>query len=163
MAAGNLQADGPSQERVMSVDVLRGFDMFWIVGGAGIVETFHEFGSNPVNAFFVNQLRHRDWEGFVFEDFIFPLFVFLVGMSVVFSVGKIVQREGKAGAYRRIFRRFVILFALGVLGGSHLSDGLDGIRLLGVPPARWPCVTSPRPSCSAIANPGTCWPPVPPC
>lgn len=131
-ALENLRADSPSEGRVVSVDVLRGFDMFWIVGGAGIVETFHDFGSNAISAFFVNQLQHRDWEGFVFEDFIFPLFVFLVGMAVVFSVGKIVQREGKVGAYRRIFRRFVLMFVLGIVGSSNFSHGLDGVRLLGV-------------------------------
>jgi predicted acyltransferase len=131
-AVENPQAGSPTEGRVISVDVLRGFDMFWIVGGAGVVETFNDFGSNPIIAFLANQLRHRDWEGFAFEDFIFPLFVFLVGMAVVFSVGKIVQREGKAGAYRRIFRRFAIIFALGIFAGSSFSDGLNGLRLMGV-------------------------------
>ena len=127
-----LRAESASDGRVISVDVLRGFDMFWIVGGAGIVETFHDFGANPVSTFFANQLQHRDWEGFVFEDFIFPLFVFLVGMAVVFSVGKIVQREGMAGAYRRIFRRSAIMFLLGILTSANFSRGLDGVRLMGV-------------------------------
>lgn len=134
IAAGleHCQKDTPSDERVVSVDVLRGFDMFWIVGGTALVYAWDDFGSNPVSAFFVNQIEHRDWDGFVFEDFIFPLFVFLVGMSVVFSVGKIVQSEGRLGAYRRIFKRFVLMFALGIFYNGGVSHGLDGLRLMGV-------------------------------
>ena len=131
-AVESPKAESASDGRVVSVDVLRGFDMFWIVGGAGIVEAFHGFGPNRVSAFFVNQLQHRDWEGFVFEDFIFPLFVFLMGMAVVFSVGRIVEHEGMKGAYRRIFRRSAIMFALGVLVSANFSHGLDGVRLMGV-------------------------------
>jgi predicted acyltransferase len=128
----NRQADVASDERVVSVDVLRGFDMFWIVGGSAIIYALDDFGSNPVIAFFANQVEHREWEGFVFEDFIFPLFAFLVGMAVVFSVGKIIQREGKVGAYRRIFKRFALMFLLGIFYNGGFSHGLDGLRLMGV-------------------------------
>ena len=72
-AMGSLPAENPSGDRVISVDVLRGFDMFWIVGGTALFWALEDFGSNPVVAFFINQIEHRDWEGFVFEDFIFPL------------------------------------------------------------------------------------------
>ncbi len=126
------RTDNPSDDRVISVDILRGFDMFWIVGGAAIVWALEEFGSNPVIAFLVNQLEHREWEGFVFEDFIFPLFVFLMGMAVVFSMGKIVEREGMAGAYRRIFRRFALMFILGIFYNGGFTHGLDGTRIMGV-------------------------------
>jgi len=129
---GNLPANSPSGDRLISVDVLRGFDMFWIVGGTALFWALDDFGSNPVISFFTNQIEHRDWEGFVFEDFIFPLFVFLVGMAVVLSVGKIVEREGVAGAYRRIFRRFAIMFALGIFYNGGIMNGLDGMRLMGV-------------------------------
>ncbi len=122
----------PLADRVMSVDVLRGFDMFWIVGGGEIVRALNQFGEHPVISFFANQLKHCDWRGLVFEDLIFPLFVFLVGMAVVFSVGKIVEREGKSGAYRRILRRFALMFLLGIFYSGGVSRGLDGVRLMGV-------------------------------
>lgn len=131
-ATGNITVDNPLEERVISVDVLRGFDMFWIVGGAAIVWALEEFGSNPVIAFLVNQLEHRDWEGFVFEDFIFPLFVFLMGMAVVFSMERVVRQGGAAGAHRRIVRRFAIMFALGIFYNGGFTRGLDGTRLMGV-------------------------------
>ena len=130
--AEKVPVENPTGERVLSVDVLRGCDMFCIVGGTALVYALDDFGRTPVSAFLVNQVEHRDWDGFVFEDFIFPLFVFLVGMSVVFSVGKIVQREGLAGAYKRIFRRTAILFLLGIFGNGGVAEGLDGMRLMGV-------------------------------
>jgi len=122
----------PLADRVMSVDVLRGFDMFWIVGGGQIVQALGKCGHNPVTDFFVRQLTHVKWEGFVFYDLIFPLFLFMVGMAVVFSVGKIVAKEGKAGAYRRILRRFVIMFVLGIVYSGGFAHGIDGVRLMGV-------------------------------
>ncbi len=131
-ADGSLQAGSLPEERVTSVDILRGFDMFWIVGGTAIVWALEDFGSNPFIAALTNQLEHRDWEGFVFEDFIFPLFVFLMGMAIVFSVGRIVQREGRLGAYRRIFKRFAIMFALGIFYNGGFTHGLDGTRIMGV-------------------------------
>ena len=122
----------PLAERVISVDVLRGFDMFWIVGGGEIVRTLDQFSGNPVVNFFATQLKHCDWRGIRFEDLIFPLFLFLLGMAIVFSVGKIVAQEGKAGAYRRILRRFAIMFLLGIVYSGGLSRGLDGVRIMGV-------------------------------
>ena len=58
--------------------------------------------------------------------------IFVVGMSVVFSIGKIVEREGKQGAHRRIFKRFALMFLLGIFYNGGVSRGLDGIRLMGV-------------------------------
>lgn len=122
----------PLADRVMSVDVLRGFDMFWIVGGGTIVRTLDKFSDNPVLGVFADQLKHCDWRGLRFEDLIFPLFLFLLGMAIVFSVGRIVEREGKVGAYRRIVKRFAIMFLLGIVYSGGLARGLDGVRIMGV-------------------------------
>jgi predicted acyltransferase len=122
----------PLADRVMSVDVLRGFDMFWIVGGGAIVRTLDKFTGNPVLNVFANQLKHCDWRGLRFEDLIFPLFLFLLGMAIVFSVGKIVEKEGKFGAYRRVFKRFALMFLLGVIYSGGLARGVDGVRIMGV-------------------------------
>ncbi len=131
-AVQTLPSLDPLADRVMSVDVLRGFDMFWIVGGGEIVRTLDQFTGNPIINFFATQLKHCDWRGLRFEDLIFPLFLFLLGMAIVFSVGKIVAKEGKAGAYRRILRRFAIMFLLGIVYSGGLSRGIDGVRIMGV-------------------------------
>ena len=83
-------AERPSPGRLVSLDALRGFDMFWIIGIDGIVEGIKNIvGEDRFNAsgplkFIANQLTHKPWEGIAFEDLIFPLFVFIVGVSIVF-------------------------------------------------------------------------------
>jgi len=110
-----------SSGRVVSIDALRGFDMFWIVGGDGIVRALARAQHGPVTDALRVQFSH-DWFGFRFYDLIFPLFVFLLGMSVVFSLRKtLAQGDGKI-PYARIFRRFLILFLLGALCDKGISD-----------------------------------------
>jgi predicted acyltransferase len=123
-----------ASRRLVSVDALRGFDMFWIVGAAGIVRAIQSLGKNPVSDFFVAQLKHKEWDGFAFEDLIFPLFVFIMGISIVFSLGKILEKEGKSGVYRRVFRRFVLMYLLGVFYYGGAANHWPDIRLVGVLP-----------------------------
>ncbi len=122
----------PPSERLMSLDALRGFDMFWIVGGAGILRALEKFSGSPVLSGIRQQLTHVEWAGFRFYDLIFPLFVFIAGVSLTFSTGKAVERSGKAGAVRRLLTRGLLLFLVGVFYSGGLSQGLDGVRWLGV-------------------------------
>lgn len=111
-----------SQARVVSVDALRGFDMFWIVGADHLARAFGKISESPAAQTFATQLTHVSWEGFRFYDLIFPLFVFMLGMSVVFSLPKYVAEKGKGAAYLRLARRFVLLFLLGALYDNGISD-----------------------------------------
>ncbi len=122
----------PVKGRIVSVDVLRGFDMFWIVGGSAFFAAFFNLTGGKLGEIIVPQFEHAHWEGFHFYDLIFPLFAFIVGMSVVFSLGKLVKREGKKAAYKRIFRRFIILYLLGIIYYGGVNHGIQNIRLLGV-------------------------------
>ena len=81
----------PVKERIVSVDVLRGFDMFWIVGGGVLFASLFKLMGGPFERIFVPQLDHAEWQGFHFYDLIFPLFAFIVGMSVVFSLEKLLK------------------------------------------------------------------------
>lgn len=108
--------------RVMSVDALRGFDMFWIVGADDLARSIGKASQHPLAQGFATQLKHVSWDGFVFYDLIFPLFVFMLGMSTVFSLPKYVEQYGKQAAYAHVFRRFVILFLLGAFRDAGLSD-----------------------------------------
>lgn len=125
----------PSTEassRLVSLDALRGFDMFWIVGGAGILRALEKFTGSPILGGLRMQLTHVDWEGFRFYDLIFPLFVFIAGVSLVFSTRKAVERGGKSAAVKRLLGRGLLLYLVGVFYSGGISDGLDGIRWLGV-------------------------------
>ncbi|MCC6699499.1 MAG: DUF5009 domain-containing protein [Candidatus Hydrogenedentes bacterium] len=108
--------------RILSVDALRGFDMFWIVGADSLCRALGEASDSGPAQFAARQLEHVPWEGFVFYDLIFPLFVFIIGMSIVFSLDKHVQQEGHAAAYKRIVRRFILLFLLGAFYDKGISD-----------------------------------------
>ena len=72
----------------MSVDALRGFDMFWIIGADSLVYALHRMSPSGPTSFLADELEHAEWEGFHFYDLIFPLFVFIVGVSLVFSLTK---------------------------------------------------------------------------
>ena len=72
-------------ERLRSLDALRGFDMFWIIGGGTVFEALAKFTNWPILNWWAKQLEHKNWEGFAFEDLIFPMFLFIAGVSLPFS------------------------------------------------------------------------------
>jgi len=117
--------------RLASLDALRGFDMFWIVGGEGIVEALDQISDTGIIRFLSEQLQHMPWAGFAFYDLIFPLFVFIVGVSLVFSLRKI-KEEGTWTVLKRVVPRAVFLYLLGVFTYGGFSTPFAGIRLLGV-------------------------------
>lgn len=118
--------------RVLSVDALRGFDMFWIVGAEEIVHALHKVRHGPFVEFVAYHLTHKPWEGVSFYDLIFPLFVFIAGISIVFSLRKILAESGKAAAFERILTRAIFLYLLGLFYYGGLSGGIEKVRLLGV-------------------------------
>ena len=78
--------------RVTSIDALRGFSMFWIVGGGTIFRSLDGIFNHSVTAFISIQLKHVEWLGFHFEDLIMPLFIFIVGVAVPFSISNRLKR-----------------------------------------------------------------------
>jgi predicted acyltransferase len=123
-------ADGT--RRLVSLDVLRGFDMFWIVGGASLVTALGSAEDGSVLARLRGQLHHVDWDGFRFYDMIFPLFVFIAGVSMVFSLSKAKENGGRAQALRRVVGRGLLLYLVGVFYSGGFKDGLENVRWLGV-------------------------------
>ncbi|UKT65895.1 DUF5009 domain-containing protein [Pedobacter mucosus] len=131
------------KQRLVSLDVLRGFDMFWIISGEGIfhglangVMAKHSLVRNPINwtiatnknlNFFENlsigisnQLHHSPWNGFTFYDLIFPLFIFISGVSMPFSYQKYFEEKDKntnssKKIYAALIKRTLILILLGVI------------------------------------------------
>ncbi|HUF62561.1 MAG TPA: DUF5009 domain-containing protein [Verrucomicrobiales bacterium] len=132
--AANSLTRGTHRARVLAIDALRGFDMFWIIGADALVHALaglrHLRAVDAVAA----QLEHVEWEGFHFYDLIFPLFVFLMGSSLVYSLGGLVERKGRRAAMVRLARRTLLLYALGVFyyGAMSVDDGLEQFRFLGV-------------------------------
>lgn len=101
--------------RLMSIDALRGFDMFFIIGGAGLITMICQaFGCGDCEI--VKQMSHVPWEGLRHHDTIFPLFLFLAGVSWPFSLSS-QQANGRTSLqiHLKILQRAVILFVLGML------------------------------------------------
>jgi predicted acyltransferase len=118
--------------RYVSVDALRGFDMFWIIGATAMVRAIRAMDGNAFTDFLARQLAHSPWEGFTFYDLIFPLFVFIMGVSSVFSLSKLAGQAGKRVALRRLFRRSALLYAAGVFYYGGFSNPFHEMLLFGV-------------------------------
>jgi predicted acyltransferase len=117
------------QGRVMAVDALRGFDMFWIVGGGEVVRRAIQVFVNPIPRPIETQFEHVEWEGFVAWDLIMPLFLFIVGTSLPLSLSKRLARgDSRSSLYRHAIQRVAILWVLGMIAQGHLLS-LDWTRL----------------------------------
>ena len=114
---------GPSAGRIVSVDALRGFDMFWIMGGEIIFKSLDTIFHSPATRFIATQLDHVEWFGFRFYDIIMPLFVLLAGVSIPFAFGRrLGTNPSRAALWPHIFRRALILWILGMaVQGNLLS------------------------------------------
>ncbi|MCP4707699.1 MAG: DUF5009 domain-containing protein [Planctomycetes bacterium] len=119
--------------RVASIDALRGFDMFWIMGGGTVVFSLCNLINHPITETIKDQLKHVVWEGFRFEDLIFPLFLFIVGAVLPFSLQRrLDQGFGKFRITFQIFRRAVILVLIGLIMNGLLRLEFDDFRYAGV-------------------------------
>ena len=132
MSTNPAPTDAPAPQRLMSLDALRGFDMFWIIGAGSLVAALNRMSQTAPTKFLATQLEHVAWEGFRFYDLIFPLFVFMVGVAMVFSLTRLVEQEGRAGAMKRVVRRGVLLFVIGIFYSGGFTNPWPDMRLMGV-------------------------------
>jgi len=108
-------------QRLYSVDALRGFDMFWIMGAE---EIFHNLAKATGSTFWgtiANQFTHPSWNGFHLYDLIFPLFLFLSGVATPLSVAKSLEKGiTKNQILLKAIKRGLILVLLGIV----INNGL---------------------------------------
>lgn len=121
-AAPAAAASAP--ERVLAIDALRGFDMFWIAGpdlGHALVTSVLVLCIGPLPAWLSYELDHPKWLGFSAWDMIMPLFLFIVGAAMPFSVQRRIDAgDGRGAIYLRALRRAAILWFLGMISQGHL-------------------------------------------
>jgi predicted acyltransferase len=124
--------------RVESVDALRGFSIFWIIGGDGAIWALDRIlrdkgpALSAAGSFLGTQLRHVAWEGFRFYDFVLPLFIFVVGVSIVLALPRLVESEGKAEAHLHVLRRALLLYVLGLIFYGGVAQHWSDMRFVGV-------------------------------
>ena len=105
--------------RLMSLDAFRGFDMFWIMGGEGLLCIIASILGFPN---FGKSFGHVPWEGLQFMDTVFPTFLFMAGASFPFSAAKSLERGMSRGQIaRRALRRGITLMLLGLVYGGFLQ------------------------------------------
>jgi predicted acyltransferase len=116
-------------KRLYSLDALRGFDMFWIMGGEAIFAGLASLTGWPVLKWWAVQLEHVQWHGFHFYDMIFPLFLFIAGISFPFSMAKrIANNDSRKSIYKHIIFRGLILVALGIIYNNGIRFNLGELR-----------------------------------
>jgi len=106
-----------NNNRLESLDILRGLDMFFLtVLGPAVIMVF---GYSDTGI--LGQFEHKVWEGFSMWDIIMPLFMFMSGATIAFSMSKYVRGDApKSKALARIGRRVVCLWILGMAAQGHL-------------------------------------------
>ncbi len=103
-------------KRLTSIDALRGFDMLLIAGGGAFIYRFLDVVHQPWAENIILQMEHTQWNGFTFWDFIMPLFIFISGISLTFSINKAKERGmTKNDIYKKVFKRMLILILLGII------------------------------------------------
>ena len=116
--------------RLASLDALRGFDMLFIMGGEGLVCAIAAALGHPD---FKASFGHVEWHGLQFMDVIFPLFLFMAGVSFPFSCAKSRERglgDGKIAL--KALKRGVVLFLLGLVCNRILQFDFAHLRVWSV-------------------------------
>ena len=109
-------------QRLYSLDALRGFDMFWIMGGEDFFHELAKTTNHPTAVWIATQLTHMTWNGFRFYDLIFPLFLFISGVSTPYSVGREIEKNVENRTILlRIIKRGLILVLLGIVYNNGLQ------------------------------------------
>jgi predicted acyltransferase len=129
----NMNASG----RLVSLDALRGFDMMWIISGEIIVHAMAKATNAPGWNWMSDQLHHSVWNGFTFYDMIFPLFIFIAGISMPFSFGKQLddkpateQKKARKKIYSSLIKRTLICGM--VVNGLFKWQGYENTRFASV-------------------------------
>ena len=109
-------------KRLESLDALRGFDLFLLVGLEAVMHAL----DGAIDALWFDRLMwcftHVDWEGFSSWDLVMPLFMFMSGITIPFALARY-KREGNRGvAYRRIIKRVVLLWLFGMICQGNLLE-----------------------------------------
>ena len=121
------------QERLQSLDVLRGFDMLWIIGGGSLIVALAESTKWGWLQVIAEQMEHMPWAGFHFEDLIFPLFMFISGVAIPYAItAKVEQGAKRKLLFNKIFKRGITLVIFGIIYNGALKHGFSDMRVASV-------------------------------
>jgi predicted acyltransferase len=119
--------------RLYSLDVLRGFDMFWIIGGGSLIVALSKTPGLEWLQGLAAQMKHVPWIGFHFWELIFPLFMFVSGVALPFSV---TSSRAKGFSNKKLVlkgvKRMLLLIICGLLYNGLFRDGFANARYASV-------------------------------
>ena len=128
----------PKNKRLLSIDALRGFDMVWILGAESLFAALFIITGWPILAKLAEQMEHTYWHGFHAYDLIFPLFIFLSGVSLGLAAKPLSSyppEKAKSILHQGI-KRLLLLISFGILynhgWGIGIPASLDDIRYASV-------------------------------
>ena len=122
-----------NNKRLLSLDALRGFDMMFIMGVESLIIAICQLFPGSENSFLIKQMKHSDWAGLTHYDTIFPLFIFLAGLSFTFSFNKQKEQGKKTSSIVwKLVRRTLILIALGVVYNGFFQFDWEHLRCASV-------------------------------
>lgn len=108
--------------RLYSLDALRGFDMFWIMGLGYIIKDYSAAQDTTFWNAIHTQFEHKIWHGFAFWDLIFPLFMFMAGVSTPYSIGRDLEKGiTKRKLLFKVIKRGLILILIGIVYNNGLQ------------------------------------------
>jgi predicted acyltransferase len=109
----------PKPQRLMSLDALRGMT----IAGMLLVNNPGTWSSDRIYW----PLQHAAWNGWTFTDLIFPFFLFMVGVAMMFSFPKRMARgESRGHLFGHVVRRAVVLFLLGMFTLPFIPSTAQG-------------------------------------
>lgn len=117
-----------SASRLESLDALRGFDLFCLVGLEAVMHTLSRAVDVPWFHKFMWLFTHEDWEGLSPWDMVMPLFMFMSGVTIPFALSRYKKDASDKSVYRRIIKRVVVLWVFGMICQGNLL-ALDPDRI----------------------------------
>ena len=133
--------DTQPQQRLMSLDTLRGFDMLFIMGLANLIISICALFPGGSECWLAETMVHAKWNGLTHHDTIFPLFLFIAGVSWPYSYAKqLSSGASNRQIYLKILKRAVILIILGIIHWGLFGLDFQNLRI-----------------CSVLGRIGTAW------
>lgn len=124
-----MATSATAANRLASLDILRGLDLFMLVFLQPVLVQVARAANLPWLNSMMYHLDHEVWEGFRAWDLVMPLFLFMVGASMPFSFAKYRSCTSLKPLYKRILRRFLLLFLFGMIVQGNLL-ALDSDKIL---------------------------------
>ncbi len=128
-----LSVKAEPKERLYSLDTLRGFDMFWIMGAEALIISITKASGWSWLDKLAIQMHHVPWNGFHFYDLIFPLFMFISGVAIPFALtSKLEKGVAKIDLTKKVLIRMLLLVVFGFAYNGALQKGFSDMRAASV-------------------------------